>query len=190
MPELLAKVDPDMVCYYSPGEIIIRHGDDPESFVVLLRGHVDINCEKTHLLPRQAPALLGEQAFIESEKHSADVAAMGLVKTLVIPHGLVEELLLDAAFARNVMRQLSCKLRESIKDRTWRYGIEQRLFNEFRAHTSATVTNRLLQRGENYGAPRCVDAIILFSDIREFTKTTGQLAPENIAAELGPFLSR
>lgn len=185
--ELLDCVKAGMVQTFHDGDEIISEGSAPKSFVILLSGEANIRLDDVNIATRVAPALIGEQAFVENSEHSATVIASRYVRALVLPHELVDKLLRDPSFSLNVMRQLSWKLRQSTKDRGNRYGNEERLFREFKAHISATALNCLMQNGENYGAPRSVDAIILFSDIREFTKTTGQMAPENIAAELGPY---
>ncbi len=187
-PELLKQIVPGMVRHYNAGQPILEHNSAASSFVLLLAGEVRVEAKGTFLVTRRAPALLGEQAYIEESTHSADVIALGQVKALVLPDRLVQELLLDPAFARNMMRLLSAKLRQSTSDRTRRYAIQQKLFDEFKAHTSETVLNRLLESGQSYGAPRMIDAIILFSDIRGFTSLSGAMAAEQIAMELGPYL--
>ena len=187
-PELLGQVVPDMVRYYNAGQKILRQSGAAESFVLLLAGEARVESGGTFLVTRRSPALLGEQAYIEESTHSADAMAQGTVKALVLPASLVSELLRDPAFARNMMRQLSAKLRQSTSDRARAYAIQHRLFDEFKAHTSETTLNRLLQSGENYGAPRTIQAAILFADIRDFTKLSASLSPEQLAAELGPYL--
>ena len=186
-PSLIEQIDSDMVRFYSDGDVVIQYGDAPNGFVVLLKGSVRIERGGVFMTERQAPSVIGEQAYIDAVAHSADVIAQGLVKALVLPDTLVEHMLDDAAFARNMLRLLSGKLRAATADRAERYRVQELLFDEFRAHLSPTVLNRLLEQGERYGDPRRIDAIVLFSDIRDFTPRSATLPPEKLAVELAPY---
>ena len=59
-----------------------------------------------------------------------------MVRALVLPRALVERLLADTTFTRNLLRHVSDKLREATGERAFRYQIEELLFSEFRAHLS------------------------------------------------------
>ncbi|HEX8465319.1 MAG TPA: adenylate/guanylate cyclase domain-containing protein [Abditibacterium sp.] len=185
--DLLTKISADMVRFYHNGELIIRRGEQACSFAVLLHGGVCVKRNGVFLTHRSAPIVLGEQAYVNGTVHSADVEAQGLVKALVIPHTIVEELLNDPVFSRNLLREMSKKLRESTTDRAEKYRIQELLFDEFKAHTSPTILNRLLQQGQRYGDPRSINAIILFSDIRDFTPRSANLTPQELATQISTY---
>lgn len=185
---LLEQISSEMVRFYQDGEVIFAEGDHAHYLVVLLHGQVRILLNGIFLVARSAPAVLGEQAFLNETTRSATAIAQGLVQALVLPQSLVEHLLTDVVFLRNLLRQVSEKLTEASNERAFHFRNEQLLFSEFRAHLSPEITHRLLATGRAYGDPRYVDAIILFSDIRSFTERSAGMAPQEIASELGPYL--
>lgn len=189
VPEpLRACVTPDMRHYYVDGDALIRQGDTAKQLVVLLRGQVRVVADDIFLVSRGPYDVIGEQAFIENDVHSATVLAQGMVDALVIPRPVVEALMADSTFSRNLLRLISYKLREATDERAYRYRNEKLLFSEFRAHLSPEVTQRLLATGTSYGDPRYIDAVILFSDIRSFTDRSAGMTPTEIAAQLSPYL--
>ena len=106
----------------------------------------------------------------------------------MLPKALTELLFANSVFCQNILRHLSTKLAESTSERAFRYRNEIMLFAEFRAHLSPTVANRLLATGRSYGEPRFIDGVILLADIRSFTALSANMAPEQVAAELDPYL--
>lgn len=188
LPDLLGQITPEMVRYYRDGDVVFAQGDQAAEMLVLLRGQVCISADGTFLVPRQPFEVLGEQAFIEEKHRSATGIAQGAVQVLALPHGLVNRLMDDAVFLQNLLRLVSKKLSEATNERASRYRTEELLFSEFRAHVSDAVLNRLIGAGLNYGAPRFVDAVILFSDIRSFTDLSALMEPDQIAAQLSAYL--
>ena len=186
--ELLQLITPEMVHFYNDGDIIFAEGAEADTLVVLLHGQVRILLDGIFLVTREPYEVLGEQAFINQTTRSATVIAMGMVKVLVLPQHLVEQLLRDATFVGNLLRQVSEKLIEATNERAFRFRNEQLLFSEFRAHTSPELTQKLLATGLNYGEPRFIDAVILFSDIRSFTERSAGMAPAEIASQLSNYL--
>jgi adenylate cyclase len=64
------------------------------------------------------------------------------------------------------------------------------LFSEFKAHASDAMVDSLLATGVDYGSPRFIeDAVILFSDIRNFTARSANMTPDEIAEQLSSYLS-
>jgi len=188
VPErLLALVTPEMVRFYPDEDIIFRQGDQADSLLVVLHGQVKISADGTYLVTRMPYALIGEQAFIHARPRSASAVAQGMVMALALPQALVERLLENPMFRRNLLQYVSEKLAESTNERAFRYRNERLLFSEFRAHVSPTVAQRLLATGLAYGDPRYVDAIILFSDIRGFTQQSSHMAPQDIAEQLSHY---
>jgi class 3 adenylate cyclase len=187
--DLLDLIKPDeMVCFYEDDEIILRQDEEARCLIILLRGQVRVVADDVYLVTRQPYDIVGEQAFIGERPHTAAVIAQGLVKAIVLPRAVVERLMKDTAFVRNLLRVVSQKLTEATNERSYRFQIERLLFEEFRAHLSPAVMQRLLATGRDYGAPRYIDAVILFSDIRSFTERSAGMRPEDIAAELSPYL--
>lgn len=120
----------------------------------------------------------------------ATVTAVGQVEALRLPHALVERLLDDPAFVRNLLKVLSAKLSQATQHRAVRYARERLLFGEFGAHVSTEAAQRLTATGLDYGLPRQVDAVILFSDIRNFTDTSAGLDPQGLVAQLTVYFDR
>jgi class 3 adenylate cyclase len=189
-PDVLAAVRIDMVRHFRHGDIIFRRGDETKHLVILLEGQACVYDGDVFLTCRAAPAVVGEQAFIDETTRSATLTAQGFVKALVLPEPAVRELMLDTAFVRNLLRLVSCKLREATVERARHYRREELLFSEFKAHASEEMINSLLATGVDYGSPRFIeDAVILYSDIRDFTARSATLTPDEIAAQLSPYLS-
>ncbi len=189
-PETLKAVTVNMVRHFRHDEIVFRRGDAAKYLVILLEGQMCIYAEDVFLTCRSAPAVLGEQAFIDETAHSATLKAQGFVKAIVLPEATVRELMLDNTFVRNLLRLVSCKLRESTNDRERHYRREELLFSEFKAHASEEMIDSLLATGIDYGSPRHIkDAVILFSDIRGFTTHSAGMSADEIAGQLSPYLS-
>lgn len=189
-PEALGAVSLDMVRHFRHGDVIFRRGDEDKHLVILLEGQACVYSDDVFITCRSAPVVVGEQAFIDETTRSATLTAQGFVKALVMPEATVRELMLDSTFVRNLLRLVSCKLREATEERARHYRREELLFGEFKAHASEEMINSLLATGVDYGSPRFIeDAVILFSDIRDFTARYAFLTPDEIAAQLSPYLS-
>lgn len=186
--DLLRKISDDMVGFFSTGMEIVREEDAAAGLIVLLHGQARVLRNGTYLVTRTAGEIIGEQAILEHAPRSATVVADGMVKALILPRGVVDSLLQDATFARNMARVLSAKLREATTERSVRYRDEERLFSEFSAHVSPQIASWLLSKGSSYGDPRFVDAVILMADVRSFTEKCARLGPNDIASDLSLYL--
>lgn len=187
-PALLNLIVPEMVRSYRDKDVVFAQGDEADGLIVLLHGQVCISANGTFLVSRQPYEIIGEQALIEGTPRSATGTAQGAVQVLVLPYHLIDKFMTEAAFLKNLLLLVSKKLSQATNERAYRYRTEELLFSEFRAHVSDTVLNKLLATGLDYGEPRFIDAIILFSDIRSFTDRSAQMEPAQIAKELTPYL--
>jgi len=189
-PETMRTVRVDMVKHFRHGETIIRLGDAGNHLVVLLEGQACVYRGDVFLICRSAPTVVGEQAFINDTTRSATLKAQGFVKAIVLPESVVHQLMLDNVFVRNLLRIVSCKLREATEERERHYRREELLFGEFKAHASDAMVDSLLATGVDYGRPRYIkDAVILYSDIRDFTSRSASMSPDEIAEQLSSYLS-
>lgn len=189
-PEALRAVTPDVLKHFRHGEIIFRHGDERKDLVILLEGQACVHRNGIFITCRSAPAVVGEQAFIDETDRSATLIAQGFVKALVLSEETTRELMRDMAFVRNLLRIVSCKLREATEERERHYRREELLFSEFKAHASDAMVDSLLATGVDYGSPRFIeDAVILVSDIRDFTARSATMSPKEIAEQLSSYLS-
>ncbi len=186
--DTLSQISEDMVGCFSTGSEIIRERDAAAGLIVLLHGQARVICDGTYLVTRRAGEIIGEQAILDRAPRSATVVADGMVKALIVPRGIVDSLLQDATFARNMARILSAKLREATGERSIRYRDEERLFAEFSAHVSPQVASWLLSKGTSYGDPRFIDAVILMADVRSFTEKCSHMEPKDIAVDLSSYL--
>ena len=185
---LMDQITTEMQQFFADGTSLFHEGDPADHLFLVLHGQVCISAGGMHLIARGPYAVIGEQAFINETNRSATARAQGLVRALVLPRDVAELLLAHSAFSRNLLRQLSIKLSEATSERAFRYRNEQMLFTEFRAHVSPAVANRLLATGRSYGEPRYIDSVILLSDIRSFTELSASMPPEQVGAELGPYV--
>jgi class 3 adenylate cyclase len=189
-PAVLAIVKPDMVKHFQHGATIFHHRDEQRHLVVLLEGQACVFRDGIFITCRSAPAVVGEQAFVDGTDRSATLIAQGFVKALVLPEAITNEFMRDATFVRNLLRIVSCKLREATEERARHYRREELLFSEFKAHASDEMVDSLLASGLDYGSPRFIDdAVILLSDIRDFTIRSAGMSPAQIAEQLSPYLS-
>ena len=186
--DCLSRISPDMVRCFSTGAVIVREGEAATGLIVLLHGQARVFCDDTYLVTRRAGETIGEQAILDGTIRSATLVADGMVKALIVPSGVMQFLLRDAAFARNIARVLSSKLREATSERSIRYRDEERLFAEFSAHVSPQVASWLLSKGSSYGDPRFVDAVVLMADVRSFTEKCSRMEPKDIATDLSSYL--
>jgi class 3 adenylate cyclase len=189
-PEALGSVTPDMVRHFRHGDTIFRDGDGARHMVVILEGRACVTRGDTFITCRAAPEVVGEQAFIDDTARSAMITAQGFVRALMLPEATVRGLMKDYEFICNLLRALSCKLREATEERERHYRREELLFSEFKAHASEEMIDSLLETGVDYGKPRYIeDAVILFSDIRNFTPLSAGMSAGEVAEQLSLYLS-
>lgn len=186
--DLLERITSEMLRFYGDGSVMLAEGAPADDLLILLRGQVRVLLNGTFLVTRYPYAALGEQAFINRTVRSTTVIAQGMVEALVLPSALVEQLMENVAFMRNLLRLVSEKLAQASNERAFRFRNEQLLFSEFRAHLSPEITSSLLATGLAYGEPRYIDAVILFSDVRAFTERSAGMTPQEIARQLGLYL--
>ncbi len=184
---LAGLVTREMVRSYRRGDPLCREGDPGGHLFAILRGRVSVTIGGETIAMLNVGDLVGEQAFVDSAPRNATVVAIGPVEALCVPHAVVDMLLTDRAFVRNLLRALSRKVSEATRQRAARYRHESLLVSEFRAHLSDEVAQRLLDSGRDYGKPRRLPAVMLFSDIRNFTPTSANLEPEVIAEQLSAY---
>jgi class 3 adenylate cyclase len=175
-------------CFYQDGDVIMHQGDQADGLFILLHGQVRVLNDGIFLVARNPYDILGELAFINQTVRNATVVAQGAVQALVLRTPLVERLMANSIFLRNVLFLVAEKLQEATTERAFRFRNELLLFREFRAHLSPEVAQRLLATGRQYGMPRFIDAVLLFADIRSFTERSATMTPEHIAQELNQYL--
>lgn len=187
--DLLTQVlTTEAIHYYQDGEVMLHQGDPPDRFLVLLRGQARIVTDGTFLAARKPYEILGELAFLNQTTRNATVIAQGTVQALLLSAPIFAQLLTNLTFTHNLLRLVAEKLAEATQERAFRFRNEALLFSEFRAHLSTEVAQRLLATGKQYGAPRFLDAVLLFADIRSFTERSALMTPEQLVQELNPYL--
>ena len=197
---LLQRVDPTLLRLleghltpFQPGEVLLSKDEAPKHIALIRSGEVAVKVNGVHLVTRKRDEIVGEQAFINQQPHSADCIALSPVQAICMPADVAQTFLKDSAFVQNLLEDISKKLRESTDERYVRYGTETHLFAEFRSHVSNEVLTELLNRGVDYGAPRHVDNVaVLFTDIRGFTKYVHDAGSEKtlkVARELSSYFS-
>ena len=190
--DAMERIDASMVAHYEDADFLVHEGDAPDHLFVILSGRVCIRGgpARVFLVERGPGAVIGEQAFIERKPRSADVTCLGPVRALTIPANLVENLLDDHVFARNLLRSLSEKLGEATAQRVRSFAERKLIADQFRAHLNPKILDELLEDGLEYGKPRLVDgAIVLFADVRDFTRLSGSLDAQQLATQLAPYLT-
>jgi class 3 adenylate cyclase len=174
--------------FFRSGELICAKGDEADALLVVWRGAVEVSRDDIYLAVRGAREVVGELALIEETSRGATLSAKGLVQVIAVPAEAVDRLLDDKRFARNLLRIVSRKLNDATDQRAFRFAVEELLFTEFKAHVSRPVLDELLSQHSAYGSPRTIDGVVLFADVREFSVRSAQLAPLQVALELGRFL--
>lgn len=189
--EVLGRALPShSVRTFLQGERLFKVGEPASGLFVILHGHVSVELNGTVLVPRGEYELIGEQGLLaDDNRRSATVVARDLVSALWVPRPAFDLLRRDPQFILNLARALSAKLTQATKDRAYHYSKEAIVFGQFRAHVAPQVLDRLLQDETAYGAPRKTDAIVLFSDIRDFTQRSNRMAPEKVAEDLTAYLN-
>jgi class 3 adenylate cyclase len=175
--------------FYQDGDEICAKGDPADAVFIIWKGQVDVSADRTHLLTRGEHEIIGEQALLEGITRGATMTACGHVQLILVPKLTFELLIGPNPFACNLLKALSAKLNQATSDRAIRFANEQRLFGEFRAHVSPAVLNALLAENGDYDRPRCVEAVVLLSDIRDFSVRCTGLQPTEVAEQVGTYLN-
>ncbi|HKU81103.1 MAG TPA: adenylate/guanylate cyclase domain-containing protein [Candidatus Tumulicola sp.] len=183
----------DMVTNFD-SENMITHGREPEAVFVIMEGSADIygvteTNKEILITDRHVNDIVGEQAFLDERKTTADVRARGRVKALKLREATFEELKKDAKFVWNLLLAVSAKLREATKSRTKQRLEQKMLLANFRAHVPQVWVDRILNGDEEAGQPMHRDAVIMFVDLRDFTDSCSRMQPDDIAEQLAPFFN-
>jgi adenylate cyclase len=101
----------------------------------------------------------------------------------------MEGLLRNHVFARNLLSTITCKLREATSDRYVRYAERERLFASFGQYVGRRHRDRLLEDSVDFGKPIFCPAVVMFTDVREFTATSSGMDPMALAAELSVYFA-
>ncbi len=112
---------------------------------------------------------------------------------LVLLHGqariVTNSIFLVARKPYEVLGELAFIIQATRNATVFAQGTAQALlFSEFRAHLSPEIAQRLLATGKQYGAPRFIEAVLLFADIRSFTERSASMTPVQLVQELNPYL--
>ena len=172
---------------FRDGELICGEGDPADSLLIIWRGEVEVSRDRIHLVTRRRLEIVGEQALIEGGARGATPGKRPRAVGLAAGESY-RDLVRDVGFLLNLVQILSAKLSEATSQRAYRYAVEQLLFTEFRAHVAQPVLQDRLARGEDYGRPRTIEGVVLFTDIREFSSRAAHLDPSQLASELGAYL--
>jgi class 3 adenylate cyclase len=175
--------------FHRNGDQIAAKGDPAEALFIVWEGQVNISADGTHLLTRGKHDIVGEQALINDIGLGATMTASGDVQLILVPAATYQSLVGPNSFARGLLKVLSAKLNEATAQRARRFALEERLFAEFRAHVSPAVLNALLSGDEDYARPRCIEAVVLLSDIRGFSTRASGLEPIQVAEQVGQYLN-
>lgn len=195
---LFAGVSPDLLKVILPqlsketflqGQRLFDRGSSAGEFFIILHGSACIERDESFLVTRGEYEIVGEQALLADGFRSAAATAQGLVSALRVPKAALDLLLGDPCFGRNLACGLSTKLTQATRDRGFRYSKEALVFGEFRAHVAPEVLNRLIADGADYGAPRKTNVVVLFSDIRDFTRWSSEMEPDDLALDLTTYLN-
>jgi len=179
--------------FHQRGHYLFREDEPADAFYYLKHGTVDLLREDTMLVSRHAGWVIGEQAFIENKNTPHSISAKVTSSTAEvcrIDEALAAELLAHPRFLLNLLKMVSLKLSQTTFESAVRYRNEELLFREFRSHVSPAIASELLKNGVDYGQPRYISGIVLFSDIRDFTMLSGEMDPEAVARDLGLYLDR
>jgi class 3 adenylate cyclase len=179
--------------FHQRGHYLFREDELADAFYYLKHGTVDLLREDTLLVSRHAGWVIGEQAFIENKNTPHSISAKVTSSTAEvcrIDQSVAAELLAHPRFLLNLLKMVSLKLSQTTYENCVRYRNEELLFREFRSHVSPAIASELLKHGVDYGQPRFVSGVVLFSDIRDFTTASGGMDPEAVARDLGSYLDR
>lgn len=172
---------------YVDGAVLLASGADADRIMVLIRGFASVVDGPTEIAMRLPGSLLGEQAFIDEQPRSATVLARGSVVTYEVERDGVLALFADPTFSRNLIRELSRKLREATGERGWKFAQYKLLFGAVEEFVAPAVLQELLAK-RDLGQPRRADAVVLFADIANFTGKTLEMTPEDLNRDLSAFL--
>jgi CRP-like cAMP-binding protein len=103
----------EMMKVYSDGDVIFGEGTAADSLLVILQGTVEVRSGERLIASRGATDVVGEGALVENTPRWASAVAQGTVHALVLPRGVVDQLLADPIVLRNLLGILSRKLREA-----------------------------------------------------------------------------
>lgn len=176
---------------FADRSFLLHDQGDPKAVYAILEGEVRVE-RRGVLIARRGPGeLVGEQAFIDLTRHSADLIADGDVRALEIGAATMERLLTDPVAARTLLSIVSHKLREATGDRYNRYAEKQKLFAAFGLFVDARFRDDLLEKGDAFGTPHfACGVIVLFTDVRGSTAAAAGMDPMLLGEQLGNYVGR
>jgi len=177
---------------FKTGDTVMKRGDEANSLFIVTSGTLVVEDEGVVICERRQNEVVGEQALIDETERSATLIAHGRVELLELDRvGFDKMMQCSPAFAKNLLKILSAKLREATHERAIRYGREERLQEMFGQHHSKEQLEKLLLSPDldAYLAPQRVEATVLYSDIRGFTTTSEKIDPNDLANQLNAYLS-
>lgn len=118
-PEQIARLE--AVCSiveFAPGATIVAINDKNQDLMIVLSGKARVQTREGDLIDEiRAGGMLGEIAFLDGHPRTANVAAMGETRVLVIPSGALRELMReDPAFDRVILRNAASALCQRLRE--------------------------------------------------------------------------
>jgi CRP-like cAMP-binding protein len=96
---------------FSPGELVLRAGDDADAFYLIVRGRAGVAGKRLTRTLREGDHF-GEIALVDGGPRSATVIALDELYAIEIPGRVFLELLAhDLEFARKIMASLATRVR-------------------------------------------------------------------------------
>jgi CRP-like cAMP-binding protein len=96
---------------FSPGQLVIRAGEDPDAFYLIVRGRAGVAGKRLSRTLREGDHF-GEIALVDGGPRSATVIALDELYAIEIPgHVFLDLLAQDAEFTRKIMASLAKRVR-------------------------------------------------------------------------------
>lgn len=169
---------------FTEGDYICRRGDAAECLWIIVTGSVAVKEGNRTLFTPRNPEIVGEQNLLgNGDRRMYDlVANEASVKILAISKEAIENCAEKAILYRNIARIISLKLKRASN----KVALLSRQLEDdthiLHAYTNQYALSRHMQAGGSRQSDYKVDrAIILFSDVVDFSRYTLTMAPERAA---------